>query len=172
MWLCSSVYSEKTMTDLFVTAVACSPNLISAKAWQRRSKKRHAGRALPVSVSAPLLCAGLGFSVSAWRMMSRSNRCDSHILLVRTPRRCCISIFKKEKKKKNRMKDKAAYISSETRPVVCQSVLTAHKNNDFRQLLLESTTCFVCLQESNTRGFIRKHESVEKCYTLVLFNRS
>lgn len=106
MWLCSSVYSEKTMTDLFVTAVACSPNLISAKAWQRRSKKRHAGRALPVSVSAPLLCAGLGFSVSAWRMMSRSNRCDSHILLVRTPRRCCISIFKKEKKKKTEWKTK------------------------------------------------------------------
>lgn len=31
------------------------------------------------------------------------------------------------------MRDKATHINSETRPVVCQSVLMARKNNDFRQ---------------------------------------
>lgn len=79
MWLCSSVYSGRTMTDFSVTAVACSPNLISAKAWRNRSKKRHAGLAPPASARVALLCAGLGFSVSARRMMSPSNRCDSCI---------------------------------------------------------------------------------------------
>lgn len=133
MWLCSSVYSEKTMTDLSVTAVAWSPNLISAKACRSRSKKHHAGRVLPVSACAPLLWAGLGFSISAWGMMSRSNRCDSHILLVGARRRCCISMFKKTHREWKT--EQHALALRPGRPCVSDAEsIDARTTNDLRQL--------------------------------------